>query len=148
MQQHVSCGSFGQFLTSTTQVLFCSRTAYSGLAFTCKALQNMQNDRSVELHICFKRSYDEILRHHHSFVVRSLVAVSFSLSNTLSAHPHTFIQVAIRAVPRRQDFYTRLAQGGSVDEFDVELTKWLQALEVLVKHLREFLEGGGHGRVI
>ena len=63
MQQHVSCGSFGQFLTSTTQVLFCSRTAYSGLAFTCKALQNMQNDRSVELHICFKRSYDEILRH-------------------------------------------------------------------------------------
>ncbi|KAM6497572.1 glycolipid transfer protein [Amanita muscaria] len=101
-----------------------------GLAFTCKALQNTQNDASVELHVCFKRSYDEILRHHHSFVIRSLVAV------------------AIHAVPRRQDFYTRIAQGGSVPKLESEMKKWLESLEVIVKHLREFLEGGGYGRVI
>ena len=43
--------------------------------FLCKALQHMQNDPSVELHVCFKRSYDEVLRHHHTFVVRSLAVV-------------------------------------------------------------------------
>ncbi|PFH47637.1 hypothetical protein AMATHDRAFT_67241 [Amanita thiersii Skay4041] len=101
-----------------------------GLAFTCRALQNMQEDTKSELHICFKRSYDEILRHHHTFLIRSLVAV------------------AIRAVPRRNDFYTRIAQGGSITKLDAELTKWLLALDVIVKHLREFLENGGYGRVI
>ena len=47
-----------------------------GLAFTCKALQIMQNDTSSELHTCFKRSYDEVLRHHHTFFIRSVVSVS------------------------------------------------------------------------
>jgi len=101
-----------------------------GLAFTCKALQNMQNDPDVELYICFKRSYDEILWHHHSFVVRSIVSV------------------AMRAVPRRRDFYARLSEGGSTVKLDAMLTKWLSALEVLVSHLRGFLEGGGYGRVV
>ncbi len=35
----------------------------------------MQQDRDAELHVCFKRSYDVILKHHHSFVVRSVVSV-------------------------------------------------------------------------
>jgi len=43
------------------------------------ALQHMQNDPSIELHVCFKRSYDEVLRHHHTFFVRSLAAVRPSL---------------------------------------------------------------------
>jgi hypothetical protein len=43
--------------------------------FLCKALQHMQNDPSVELHVCFKRSYDEVLSHHHTFIVRSLAVV-------------------------------------------------------------------------
>ncbi|KAK2467178.1 hypothetical protein APHAL10511_000727 [Amanita phalloides] len=101
-----------------------------GLAFTCKALQNMQKDPNVELHICFKRSYDEILVHHHSFIVRSLVAV------------------VIRAVPRRRDFYACIAQGGSRAKLDTALVKWLEALEILVKHLCDFLEGGQYGRVV
>lgn len=37
----------------------------------------MQNDTSCELHICFKRSYDSVLRHHHNFVIRSVVSVCF-----------------------------------------------------------------------
>ena len=47
-----------------------------GLMFTCRALQNMQRDAQTELNICFKRSYDEVLRHHHSFIIRSVVSVS------------------------------------------------------------------------
>lgn len=52
--------------------LFSSR----GLALTCKALQNMQADTSCELHVCFKRSYDSVLRHHHPFLIRTVVSVS------------------------------------------------------------------------
>jgi len=54
--------------------------------FLCKALQHMQNDPSVELHVCFKRSYDEVLRHHHTFFVRSLAIVRhFALPDFQSA---------------------------------------------------------------
>lgn len=38
--------------------------------------QNMQQDKDMELHVCFRRSYDVILKHHHTFIIRSLVAVS------------------------------------------------------------------------
>ncbi|PCH44573.1 glycolipid transfer protein [Wolfiporia cocos MD-104 SS10] len=100
-----------------------------GLLFTCQALQNMQNDRSSELHVCFKRSYDTVLKHHHTFIIRSAVSV------------------AIRAIPHRHDFYTRIAQGGSHEKFDVELAKWLTGLEVIVKRLKDFLQQGGYGTV-
>ncbi|KIJ93765.1 hypothetical protein K443DRAFT_684230 [Laccaria amethystina LaAM-08-1] len=100
-----------------------------GLAFTCKALQNMQADTSSELYPCFKRSYDEVLRHHHSFVIRSIVSV------------------AIRAVPRRSDFYRSIAQGGSVERLDEELANWLMGLDGIVKRMSTFLENGGYGKV-
>lgn len=58
------------------------------------------------------------------------------------------IQVAMRAVPRRREFYARLAEGGSTAKLEGVLTQWLDALEVLVTHLRGFLEGGGYGRVV
>lgn len=47
-----------------------------GLSFTCHGLQNVQNDTSAELYVCFKRSYDTVLKHHHSFFIRSVVYVS------------------------------------------------------------------------
>lgn len=100
-----------------------------GLLFTCQALQNMQKDSSTELHVCFKRSYDAILRHHHSFLVRSAVSV------------------AIRAVPHRHDFYSRLTQGGSHEKFDDELARWLAGLETIVMRLKTFLEEGKYGQV-
>ncbi|KAF6760932.1 glycolipid transfer protein domain-containing protein [Ephemerocybe angulata] len=100
-----------------------------GLSLTCKALQHMQSDRSLSLHVCFKRSYDEVLRHHHSFVIRSVVSV------------------AIRAVPYRRDFYERLAQGASPEKLDEDLAKWLAGLDVIVRRISEFLEKGGYGRV-
>jgi len=100
-----------------------------GLVFTCRALQNAQNDKGSELHACFKRSYDEVLRHHHTFVVRSIVSV------------------AIRAVPRRGDFYMRIAQGGSMESLETELGKWLVGLDIIVQRMQVFLAQGGYGQV-
>ncbi|KAI6154374.1 glycolipid transfer protein domain-containing protein [Pisolithus thermaeus] len=100
-----------------------------GLMFLCKALQHMQNEPSSELHVCFKHSYDEVLRRHHSFVVRSLAAV------------------AVRAVPYRRDFIARISQGGDREKFDSELRRWLAGLDVIVKRLKVFIEEGGYGRV-
>ncbi|KAF8553014.1 glycolipid transfer protein [Imleria badia] len=99
-----------------------------GFMFLCKALQHMQNDPSVELHVCFKRSYDEVLSHHHTFIVRSLAVV------------------AVRAVPYRRDFIARISQGGDREKFDIELAKWLSGLEIIVNRLKAFLEEG-YGRV-
>jgi hypothetical protein len=56
-------------------------------------------------------------------------------------------QVAIRAVPRRNEFYMRIVQGGSIEKLDVELGKWLCGLESIVKHVCVFLERGGYGKV-
>ncbi|KAG1874303.1 glycolipid transfer protein domain-containing protein [Suillus subluteus] len=100
-----------------------------GLTFLCKALQHMQNDPSIELHVCFKRSYDEVLRPHHTFFVRSLAAV------------------AVRAAPYRRDFYARISQGAPLENLDAELAKWLSGLDVIVKRLKGFIEGEGYGRI-
>lgn len=64
--------------------------------------------------------------------------------NTLTSN---ISQVAIRAVPRRSDFYMRIAQGGSVEKLDMELAKWLVGLDGIVKHMSAFLDQGGFGRV-
>jgi len=55
--------------------------------------------------------------------------------------------VAIRAVPRRHDFYKRIAEGAPNEELDAKLEKWLEGLESVIKHMGGFLEGGGFGRV-
>ncbi|KAG2141825.1 glycolipid transfer protein domain-containing protein [Suillus clintonianus] len=100
-----------------------------GLTFLCRALQHMQNEPSIELHVCFKRSYDEVLKHHHTFFVRSLAAV------------------AVRAAPYRRDFYTRISQGAPTEKLDAELAKWLSGLDVIVKRLKGFIEVEGYGRI-
>ncbi|KAF9232451.1 glycolipid transfer protein domain-containing protein [Melanogaster broomeanus] len=100
-----------------------------GLMFLCKALLHMQNNPSVELHVCFKRSYDEVLKHHHTFVVRSLAVV------------------AVRAAPYRRDFIARISQGADREKFEGELAKWLAGLDAISKRLKAFIEEGGYGRV-
>src|SRR5271170_4326390 len=76
--QHVLCVLFGmRNIYSTLSLLGITSFLCRGLAFTCQALQNMQNDRSSELHSCFKRSYDTVLRHHHTFFIRSVVLVRY-----------------------------------------------------------------------
>jgi hypothetical protein len=63
------------------------------------------------------------------------------------ADPTTGTQVAIHAVPRRDDFFTRIAEGGSVEKLQLEMAKWLVALDALVVRLSEFLREGNYGRV-
>ncbi|KAJ3776401.1 glycolipid transfer protein [Lentinula raphanica] len=104
-------------------------TVHSGLALIEHALKRMQDHPSDELHVCFKSAYDVVLRHHHAWVIRSVVTV------------------AIRAVPHRRDFYHVISCGEPSDKFDPELKKWLQGLEVIVRRLKDFLEGGGYGRI-
>lgn len=56
-------------------------------------------------------------------------------------------QMAIRAVPRRRDFYDRIAQGASHEELDEALTTWLAGLDSVVIHMKTFLEQGNYGKV-
>ena len=60
---------------------------------------------------------------------------------------HNRTQIAIHAVPRRDDFYTRIAEGGSVEKLEIELAKWLVALDSLVVRLSGFLREGNYGVV-
>ncbi|KZT25294.1 glycolipid transfer protein [Neolentinus lepideus HHB14362 ss-1] len=100
-----------------------------GLLFTLRALQHTQTDQHAELHTCFKRAYDDVLRHHHNWAVRSVVSL------------------AILAVPSRTSFFTHLAQGGAPDKLHAALALWLAGLENVVGRVRGFLEGGGYGKV-
>ncbi|KAJ6467846.1 glycolipid transfer protein domain-containing protein [Mycena sanguinolenta] len=100
-----------------------------GLAFTCLALQTTQDEPTLALHVCFRRAYDVVLRHHHTFVVRSVVTL------------------AIRAVPRRDHFYAQISQGGDVDKFATELRRWLVGLDAIVQRMKAFLAEGGYGQV-
>lgn len=107
----------------------------------------MQSDPSSELHVCFKRSYDSVLRHHHTFLIRSVVSASSTYLLEQNGRIQLPLQVAIRAVPRRDDFYMRIAQGGSTEKLDIELAKWLIGLATLVSQISAFLEQGGYGKV-
>ncbi|KAJ7743446.1 glycolipid transfer protein domain-containing protein [Mycena maculata] len=100
-----------------------------GLAFTCLALQTMQTEPNCALHVCFRRAYDVVLRHHHTFVVRSVVTL------------------AIRAVPRRDHFYAQICEGGDGEKFEAELKRWLVGLDAIVQRMKIFLAEGGYGRV-
>ena len=119
---------------------------HSGLSFTCVALQEAQRDENAELHVCFRRAYDKVLKHHHSFVVRSVVTVRrvpfFGRKELLMLS-----KLAIRAVPHRSDFFNALAEGERHDRLMQELQKWLLALDTIVQRVSDFLREGGHGRV-
>jgi len=135
---------------------FSPAFSHSGLLFTCRALENMQADRTSELRACFKRSYDDVLKHHHGWFVQSAVTVRvvngpFEPNQTfiLFYFPRSsfFFQLAIKAVPSRSEFYRRISQGGSHEKLDAELAKWLNGLGQIVAHMKRFLDEGGHGTV-
>ncbi|KII92668.1 hypothetical protein PLICRDRAFT_134453 [Plicaturopsis crispa FD-325 SS-3] len=62
-----------------------------GLSFTAGALERMQADKKVEMKDAFAGSYEGTLKKFHNFVVKGIFAV------------------ALKAVPYRADFYTKLA---------------------------------------
>jgi hypothetical protein len=77
----------------------------------------------------FSRAYDSVLKHHHGFAIRAIV------------------QVALRACPRREDFYCRIAQGGDREKLNSEMGKWLEGLDGIVSRMSKFYEENGHGNV-
>ena len=48
-----------------------------GLSFTCKALQNLQANKSEELTAAFTNSYEGTLKKFHNFIVKGLFSVCF-----------------------------------------------------------------------
>ena len=79
----VSSASSGHsFSLLSPHLSSCSR----GYRYVCCALSVMHDHPELDLHVCFKRAYDQVLRHHHPLVVRSLVAVRL-LSFTLPSAP-------------------------------------------------------------
>jgi hypothetical protein len=53
----------------------------------------------------------------------------------------------MRAVPNRAEFYRRISQGGSQEELDDALAKWLEGLSMIVARVKSFLHDGGYGTV-
>ena len=50
----------------------------------------------------------------------------------------------MKACPYRADFYKKL--GTDQAQVDVELKKWLDALDVIVKRMQGFYEAGKHSK--
>jgi len=131
--------------------------AHSGLLLTCRALENMQADQTSELRACFKRSYDDVLKHHHGWLIQSAVTVRVKRAfedERIFTFFFLFLffllvdfQLAITATPSRSEFYRRISQGGSHEKLDTELAKWLQGLNKIVVHMKRFLAEGGYGTV-
>ncbi|EPQ57076.1 glycolipid transfer protein [Gloeophyllum trabeum ATCC 11539] len=105
-----------------------------GLSFTCKGLQNAQNNRTEELSTAFTKSYEVTLKKFHNFVVKGVFSV------------------AMKACPYRADFYKKLAAdpaGGPPvpdDKLNDELNKWLAGLENILTRVEAFYEKGGYGK--
>jgi len=94
-----------------------------------KALKDLKEDQNAQTHVCFQKSYDTVLGPHDSFVIRGVV------------------RVAIRSAPSRNDIFSKLAQGGSGDSLDEEMTKWLEGLVQIVDHMATFMKEGRYGQV-
>ena len=103
----------------------------SGLLFTLRALQNVRSSPQTEdrLQPSFQKAYDAVLKRHHNFAIR------------------TVVQVALRACPKRKEFYDRIAQGGAQDKLDSELARWLGGLEMILLRMMDFYAMGGHGDI-
>ncbi|PWN35993.1 putative het-c2 protein [Meira miltonrushii] len=97
-----------------------------GLDFTAKALRRSVNDKNEELATSFSKAYEGSLRQYHNFVVKGAFAL------------------AMKACPYRQDFFAKL--GSPPEKVDVELHKWLDALEKIVKQLQDFYTSGNYAK--
>jgi len=107
----------------------CLRRLLRGLLFTFHSLKNSRDNANEDLQASFRRAYDTVLKHHHNFAIRAIV------------------HVALRACPRRQDFYKTIAQGGSPEKLDSELGRWLDGLHAILQRMVVFYEQGGHGNI-
>ncbi|EGG09934.1 uncharacterized protein MELLADRAFT_71146 [Melampsora larici-populina 98AG31] len=96
-----------------------------GLHFTYEGLRRSQKNPTEELSESFVKGYETSLKPHHSFVVRPVFGL------------------AMKACPYRADLYAKL---GTPDRVEVELEKWLTALEKIVQRIQAFYEKGNYGK--
>eukprot|EP00835_Amoeboradix_gromovi_P003029 NODE_187_length_15673_cov_0.222743.p6 type:complete len:186 gc:universal NODE_187_length_15673_cov_0.222743:10510-11067(+) len=103
--------------TATCALLWLNR----GLHFTNTALLIAIENPDKELSYCFSTAYSQTLSKYHSFVVKPI----FSL--------------AMKAVPYRKDFYSKLS--GNKTEMDVmeQQKEWVNALTIVVTKTTELL---------
>jgi len=120
----------GKKRTATEGLMWLLR----GLAFTCKALQNAQENKTEELAAAFTKSYEGTLKKFHNFIVKGVFSV------------------AMKACPYRKDFYAKLAadpNGGPPtpdEKLNEELNKWLVALDAIVTKMQTFYDEGKYGK--
>ncbi|OAV96231.1 hypothetical protein PTTG_03445 [Puccinia triticina 1-1 BBBD Race 1] len=96
-----------------------------GLHFTCEGLQLTQKNPGEELSVSFTTAYQGTLKDYHSFVVKPIFGL------------------AMKACPYRADLFKKL---GAKEKVDVELEKWLSALEKIVVRIQSFYEKGNYGK--
>lgn len=115
-----------------------------GLNFTKLALQNSQADANEELSVSFNKSYDATLKKYHGIMVRPVFAVRVHTPNfiVLCLIPSSIHQLAMKACPYRNDFYTKL---GPKDKVDAEFGPWLNSLDVILKRMNAFYASGTYG---
>lgn len=113
--------------SATEALLWLSRT----LDFTAASLRrDFEENKNVSpddpkprqsLSEAFKKTYPETLAHHHNEVQRQLFTQSLNF------------------VPRRKEFYRRLAAGDSTQAALEDTEKWVAALETIVRILNDFM---------
>lgn len=111
--------------TATEALLWLKRA----LEFASKGLRLNIADPSSELSTSFQKAYEGTLSPFHNFLIRPV----FSL--------------AMKACPKRSDFYSSLANGEPEAVLMAQLEEWLASLEKIVAILAVFYVTGGHDKV-
>lgn len=93
-----------------------------GLEFTASAMRRNVDNPSEELATSFTEAYGQTLSKHHNMMIRPI------------------FKMAMKACPYRKDFYQKL--GEAQDKVLEQLKEWLEALEKIVKIIKDFLAQG------
>jgi len=98
------------------------------LEFTSLGLRLNFHDKQQELSTSSQKAYESTLSPFHNFLIRPIFTV------------------AMKACPKRSEFYQKLQQGLDSLEFEKNFSEWLKALEQLVSILIEFYQTGQHDK--
>ena len=79
-----------------------------GLQFTCKALQNAQENASEELSVAFSKSYDVTLKAFHNFVVKGIFAVGSLLPSGPRTAVHFFRSGRVESMSLSRGFLRKI----------------------------------------
>lgn len=97
-----------------------------GLEFTAQAMRETVDNPSKELTVTFTDAYSKTLSKYHGMLVKPI------------------FKLAMKACPYRKDFFEKL--GSDQAKVEVELAKWLKALEDIVAIIVAFFALGNYGK--